>query len=116
IAPDARTVVVAAGNEILRSEDGGPTWQARPDAPGLLLGPALLAGRSRVERLGGGAAAGPVGRDADRRSAPSWYRAAGRRWVLAAGQRRPPCQPADLAGGAAALRPWSHALRPHSAR
>ena len=42
IAPDGRTVVVAAGSEVLRSDDGGLTWSALPEAPGLVLGLALL--------------------------------------------------------------------------
>jgi len=42
IASDGRTVIVAAGSEVLRSDDGGLTWQALPEAPGLVLGLALL--------------------------------------------------------------------------
>ena len=42
VAPDGRTVVVAAGGEVLRSEDGGLSWTPLPEAPGLVLGLALL--------------------------------------------------------------------------
>jgi photosystem II stability/assembly factor-like uncharacterized protein len=42
IAEDGRTVVVAAGSEVLRSGDGGLTWEALPEAPGLVLGLGLL--------------------------------------------------------------------------
>jgi photosystem II stability/assembly factor-like uncharacterized protein len=42
MAPDGRTVVVAAGSELLRSDDGGTSWQALPEAPGLVLALALL--------------------------------------------------------------------------
>ena len=42
IAPDCQTIVVAAGSEVLRSDDAGQTWRALPEAPGLVLGVALL--------------------------------------------------------------------------
>ncbi len=39
---DGRTVVAAAGSEVLRSDDGGRTWTPVAEAPGLVLGLALL--------------------------------------------------------------------------
>ena len=42
IAADGQTVVVAAGAEVLRSDDAGATWATLPEAPGLVLGLAAL--------------------------------------------------------------------------
>ena len=42
ISTSGRTVVVAAGSEIMRSDDGGATWTSLTEAPGLVLGLALL--------------------------------------------------------------------------
>src|SRR4051812_1149612 len=35
ISQDGRTVIAAAGDELLRSDDGGLSWQPLPEAPGL---------------------------------------------------------------------------------
>ncbi len=42
VSPDGRTIVVASGDEVSRSTDAGHTWEPLPDAPGLVLGLALL--------------------------------------------------------------------------
>jgi photosystem II stability/assembly factor-like uncharacterized protein len=42
ISSSGRSVVAAAGTELLRSDDGGLSWRALPEAPGLVLGLALL--------------------------------------------------------------------------
>jgi photosystem II stability/assembly factor-like uncharacterized protein len=41
-AANGQTVVVAAGAEVLRSNDAGATWATPPEAPGLVLGMATL--------------------------------------------------------------------------
>jgi photosystem II stability/assembly factor-like uncharacterized protein len=43
LADDGKTVVVAAGSELLCSDDSGLTWEALPEAPGLVLALALHA-------------------------------------------------------------------------
>lgn len=57
LSADGRTVVVAAGSELQRSDDGGDTWQPLPEAPGLVLaltlfptpgGEVLMAGLHRL--------------------------------------------------------------------
>lgn len=42
IAANGQTVLVAAGSELFRSDDGGLTWTSLPAAPGLVLALALL--------------------------------------------------------------------------
>ena len=66
IAPDGRTVVVAAGSEVLRSDDGGLTWSALPEAPGLVLGLALLPTASGEVLVAGLHRLGIARLDADR--------------------------------------------------
>ncbi|MCC6177032.1 MAG: hypothetical protein IT305_17115 [Chloroflexi bacterium] len=48
LAEDGRTVVVAAGDEVLMSADGGATWTDLPTAPGLVLSLAFLDATSSV--------------------------------------------------------------------
>jgi photosystem II stability/assembly factor-like uncharacterized protein len=42
ISSDGRAVVAAAGDEVVRSGDGGRSWQPLPQAPGLVLGLGVL--------------------------------------------------------------------------
>jgi photosystem II stability/assembly factor-like uncharacterized protein len=50
---DGQTVVVAAGTELLRSDDGGLSWRGLPTAPGLVLALAFAGDAGRLTLVAG---------------------------------------------------------------